>query len=201
MTTIGTVIGEARVVSVKAEISNLNGQLKSGMFAEMQVLTDKASAPVLAISSMAIVEVQGKNVVYVQNGNSFQPTEVKLGMTAGELVEVESGLFEGDRIVTQGAPLLYAQSLRGDPKKESDKSKEGEKVVVSSNAIARQWWIFPAAGGVIAVSLGAAFWLGRRSKPEILSSHSSYFSNNGKLLVPSNYDLSATEPANDDKSK
>jgi len=201
VTTIGTVIGEARVVSVKAEISNLNGQLKSGMFAEMQVLTDKASAPVLAIPSMAIVEVQGKNVVYVQNGNSFQPTEVKLGMTAGELVEVESGLFEGDRIVTQGAPLLYAQSLRGDPKKESDKSQEGEKVVVSSNAIAIPWWLFPLAGGVIAVSLGAAFWLGRRSKPEILSTHSSYFSNNGKLLVPSNYDLSATEPVNEDKSK
>jgi len=63
------------------------------------------------------------------------------------------------------------------------------------------WWIFPAAGGVIAVSLGAVFWLGRRSKPEILSSQSSYFSNNGKLLVPSIYDLSATEPANEDKSK
>ena len=73
--------------------------------------------------------------------------------------------------------------------------------IVWDYAIAISWWIFPAAGGVIAVSLGAAFWLGRRSKPEILSTHSSYFSNNGKLLVPSNYDLSATEPANDDKSK
>jgi len=34
-----------------------------------------------------------------------------------------------------------------------------------------------------------------------LSTHSSYLSNNGKLLGLSNYDLSATEPANEDKSK
>ena len=91
--------------------------------------------------------------------------------------------------------------MRSDPKKESSKSKEEEKVVVVSNAIARQWWFSPAAGGVIAVSLGAAFWLGRRSKPEILSSHSSYLSTNDKFLLPSNYDLSATKPANEDKSK
>lgn len=201
VTTIGTVVGEARVIPVKAEISNFNGQLKSGMFAEMQVLTDKALAPVLTIPSMAIVEAQGKQVVYVQNGDSFQPTEVKLGSTSGELIEVKSGLFEGDQIVTQGALLLYAQSLRGDPKKESDKSKEEGKSIVSSNAIALPWWLFAAAGGFISVSLGAAFWLGRRSKPEILSTHSSYFSNNGKLLFPSDYDLSATELANKDKLK
>jgi len=97
--------------------------------------------------------------------------------------------------------FIYAQSLRGDSKEESEKSKVRKKVVISSNAIAIPWWIFPAAGGVIAVSLGAAFWLGRCSKPEILSTHSNYFSNNGKLLVPSNYDLSAIEPANEDKSK
>lgn len=200
VTTIGTVVGEARVVPVKAEISNLNGQLKSGMFAEMQVMTDKVSTPVLTIPSMAVVEAQGKKVVYVQNGNSFQPTEVKLGLTSGELVEVESGLFEGDQIVTQGAPLLYAQSLRGDPKKESGKYKEAEKVVIASNAIAIPWWIFPVAGGVIAVSLGVAFWLGRRSKPEILSTHS-YLSNNGKSLLLSSHDLSSAEVVDEDKSK
>jgi cobalt-zinc-cadmium efflux system membrane fusion protein len=201
VTTIGKLVeGEARVVPVKAEIGNLNGQLKSGMFAEMQVMTDKVSAPVLTIPSIAVVESQGKKVVYVQNGNSFQPTEVKLGLTSGELVEVESGLFEGDQIVTQGAPLLYAQSLRGDPKKESGKSKEEEKAVIANNAIAIPWWLFPAAGGVIAVSLGAAFWLGRRTKPEILSTHS-YLSNNGKSLLLASHDLSQTEAIDEDKSK
>ncbi len=169
VTTIGSVIeGEKRVVPVKAEINNLNGQLKSGMFAELELLTSKAASPVIAIPANAVVETQGKKLVYVENGKSFQPTEVILGITSGDLVEVKSGLFEGDRIVTQGAPLLYAQSLRGDPKKESDKSKEGEKVVVASNAIAMPWWIFPAAGGAIAVSLGAAFWLGRRSSTKMV---------------------------------
>jgi len=46
-----------------------------------------------------------------------------------------------------------------------------------------------------------AFWLGRRSKPALLSSHSSYLFNGGNLLLPSIYDLSATESTNEDKSK
>ncbi|CAN1213006.1 Efflux RND transporter periplasmic adaptor subunit [Tumidithrix helvetica PCC 7403] len=80
VTVIGTVVsGETRVIPVKAEISNLKGQLKPGMFAELEVLTDKASEPVLAVPSLAVVEIQGKNIIYIQNGNVFQPTEVKLG--------------------------------------------------------------------------------------------------------------------------
>jgi cobalt-zinc-cadmium efflux system membrane fusion protein len=169
ITTIGSVIaGEQRVIPVKAEINNTNGQLKAGMFAELELLTSQAAIPVIAIPAIAVVDVQGKNLVYVQNGKSFEPTEVTLGQVSDGFVEIKSGLFEGDRIVTEGAPLLYAQSLRGNPQKESDKSKEAEKVVVSSNAIALPWWIFPTASGAIAVSLGVAFGLGRRSSNKMV---------------------------------
>jgi cobalt-zinc-cadmium efflux system membrane fusion protein len=65
-------------------------------------------------------------LVYIQNGNAFQPVEVKLGQTSGDLVEVKSGLFEGDKIVTQRAPQLYAQSLRGGSTK--DKSEENSLI-------------------------------------------------------------------------
>ncbi|PMB50861.1 efflux transporter periplasmic adaptor subunit, partial [Fischerella thermalis CCMEE 5205] len=111
---IGTVVeGETRVVPVQAEINNTGGQLKPGMFAELEVLTDQTSAA-MAIPSSAVVDANGKKVVYVQNGNAFQAAEVSLGQTSGDMVEVKSGLFEGDMIVTQRAPQLYAQSLRGD---------------------------------------------------------------------------------------
>jgi membrane fusion protein, heavy metal efflux system len=165
ITVIGAVVsGETRVIPVKAEIINLKGQLKSGMFAELEVLTDKASTPVLAVPSLAVVEVQGKNVIYVQNGNVFQPTEVKLGQTSGDLVEIETGLFEGDRIVTQGAPLLYAQSLRGGSKKEEQNSQTETKQVLANNAIAVPWWSFPLGGGIFGVAIWGTYWLGRRGK-------------------------------------
>lgn len=50
------VVGETRVVPVKAEINNPNGVLKPGMFAELEVLTDQTSPAILAIPSAAVVE-------------------------------------------------------------------------------------------------------------------------------------------------
>ncbi|HEY9606388.1 MAG TPA: efflux RND transporter periplasmic adaptor subunit [Allocoleopsis sp.] len=171
ITVIGSVVqGETRVVPVKAEIDNSSGQLKPGMFAQLEVLTDQTPTAILAIPSSAVVEANGKKVVYIQNGNAYQSAEVMLGQTSGDMVEVKSGLFEGDLIVTQRAPQLYAQSLRGGskpkeddahgdapaPSKATDSSKSGSGL---------PWWlVIPASGGAVA-ALAGAFWLGRRTKP------------------------------------
>ncbi|HEY9822945.1 MAG TPA: efflux RND transporter periplasmic adaptor subunit, partial [Candidatus Sericytochromatia bacterium] len=99
---IGSVVeGETRVVPVKAELDNPDGALKPGMFAELEVLTDQTATAILAIPSSAVVDANGKKLVYVQNGNAFQPVEVTLGQTSGDMVEVKTGLFEGDLVVTQ----------------------------------------------------------------------------------------------------
>jgi cobalt-zinc-cadmium efflux system membrane fusion protein len=121
---IGSVVeGETRVVPVKAQLSNSNGTLKPGMFAELEVITSRADTTATVIPSSAIVDVDGKKLVYLQNGDSFQSAEVTLGQTSGDLVEVKSGLFEGDLIVTQRAPQLYAQSLRGGSKEAAEKEE------------------------------------------------------------------------------
>ena len=112
---IGAIIeGEKRVIPVKVELNNLRGKLKSGLFAELEIITSQTPTAILAIPSSAVVEANGKNLVYVQNGNAFDGIEVTLGQVSGDLVEIKTGLFEGDLIVTQRAPQLYAQSLRGD---------------------------------------------------------------------------------------
>lgn len=68
---------------------------------------------VLVIPSIAAIESGGKQLVYVQNGDKYRPVEVKLGRKEGNLIEVTSGISEGDRVVTKGSLILYAQSLRG----------------------------------------------------------------------------------------
>lgn len=68
---------------------------------------------VLVIPSIAAIESGGKHIVYVQNGDKYRPVEVKLGRKEGNLIEVTSGISEGDRVVTKGSLILYAQSLRG----------------------------------------------------------------------------------------
>lgn len=161
VTVIGTTVeGQSRIVPVKAEIGNVKGLLKAGMFTNIEILTDSVSVSILAIPATSVVEANGKQLVFVQNGKSYQPVDVTLGRTSGELVEVTNGLFEGDRIVTQRANQLYAQSLRGDNKTKDDRSEAVKPEVSAVN----NWWLVILAGGVGGGAMVAiVFWLGRRS--------------------------------------
>ncbi|MBD2516576.1 efflux RND transporter periplasmic adaptor subunit [Nostoc sp. FACHB-973] len=167
------VAGDTRVVPVKAEINNPGGVLKPGMFAELEVLTNQTSSDVLIIPSAAVVEANNKKVVYIQNGNSYQPVEITLGQTSGDMVEVKTGLFNGDMIVTQRAPQLYAQSLRGDTKKKADEHTE---TAVQTTKTKIPWWI-AAGGGAALVTIAfmaGTFWASRHGKYQYQLATESY---------------------------
>jgi cobalt-zinc-cadmium efflux system membrane fusion protein len=176
ITTIGSIVeGETRVVPVKAEVDNSSRALKPGMFAEMEVLTTQTPKAVLAIPSSAVVEANGKQVVYIQNGNAFQPAEVTLGQVSGDTIEVKSGLFEGDLVVTQRAPQLYAQSLRvgSNPKAAEEKKQAPPQTATKAKTnIPMSWWLIGAVGG--AGIAGPAFmagtlWSNRRTGQQATS--------------------------------
>jgi cobalt-zinc-cadmium efflux system membrane fusion protein len=179
--TIASVVeGETRVVPVKAELDNPGGVLKPGMFAQLEVLTDRTPTAILAIPSSAVIDAPGKKLVYVQSGNAFQPVEVTLGQTSGDMVEVKTGLFEGDLVVTQRTPQLYAQSLRGGSKAKEgghehheDEHGEGEQKEAPSSAMNSvlssgqlPWWLGIPVGGAIAAGTfyAGAFWASRRTQ-------------------------------------
>lgn len=157
------------------------------MFAELEVLTDRTATAILAIPSSAVVEANSKKLVYVQNGNAYQSAEVTLGQTSGDMVEVKSGLFEGDVIVTQRATQLYAQSLRGGSNASEGEHQEGEANEAPSpatdsahNKEQLSWWlIIPVGGAIAAGTFGAgAFWASRRTKPQLAPTHA------GLVYVP-----------------
>jgi membrane fusion protein, heavy metal efflux system len=157
-----TVTGDTRVVAVRAKLNNSNEELKPGMFAELEVVTDKTAEAVLAVPTNAVIEANGKQLVYVQNGNdSYQPVDVTLGQTFGDLVAIEGILFEGDRIVTEGATMLFAQSLRGGTPK-------AEKAIVTPKSAEDSnfnflYLLMTIASGAIAIG---AFFLGRSTNRE-----------------------------------
>jgi cobalt-zinc-cadmium efflux system membrane fusion protein len=163
-----TVQGESRIVPVKAEIDNIGGKLKPGMFANLEIVTNDNVSDVLVIPQSAIVEANNKNLVYVENGNGYQAVEVTLGETTGDLVEVKTGLFEGDVIVTQRAPQLYAQALKGGGETEKattdEHSEESmtenhseEETTAKNNLLTFPLWIQIGIGGILA---GGMFWVG-----------------------------------------
>ena len=152
-----TVSGENRVIPVKAAIENPGEVLKPGMFAELEVLTDRTPVAVLVVPKSAIVETNDKKkIVFVQNGNAFQSTEIKLGRESGEFIEVTDGVFDSDKVVTQRAPQLYAQSLRSPaaPEKEPASAKEIGSTLPS--------WLIPAGGAAIVATFGIGILAGRR---------------------------------------
>jgi cobalt-zinc-cadmium efflux system membrane fusion protein len=186
---IGSIVeGETRVVPVKAQLSNSNGTLKPGMFAELEVITNQTDIATTVIPNSAIVDVEGKKLVYLQNGDSFQSVEVNLGQTSGDLVEVKSGLFEGDLIVTQRAPQLYAESLRGggiqedastEPAGKTEESNAASETKLSVSKRERQlplWLLGTVGGSVIGASafLAGSFWTSRRHRSRTENKVKSY---------------------------
>ncbi|AIE72663.1 putative Co/Zn/Cd efflux system membrane fusion protein [Synechocystis sp. PCC 6714] len=170
---IGSVVeGENRIVSVKATLDNPDGQLKPGLFVELEVLTDRTSTPVLAVPQSAIVKTNDQqNLVFVQNGNIFEPVSVTLGQVSGDWVEIKEGLFAGDLVVNQRASQLYAQSLRAKPPEETEETEELLETTESTLALpTSSGWLLPLVGTVVAAGL---FWAGslwgKRQRSQALS--------------------------------
>jgi len=140
------------------------------MFAELEVLTDRTPEPVVVIPQSALVEANGQQLVFVQNGNTFQPVEITLGRQAGNLVEVKSGLFDGDRVVTQRANQLYAQSLRGGSAKPED-AEAPEVNETSAVGESLPWWVVISGSGMLAIGtfVAGAFWSNRRDRKQLAS--------------------------------
>ncbi|BAZ47044.1 hypothetical protein NIES4102_40900 (plasmid) [Chondrocystis sp. NIES-4102] len=212
---VGSVVeGQTRVVPVKAQLNNPLGQLKPGMFANLEVLTDQTTAATLAVPSEAIVEANGKNLVFIQEGNAYEAVEVTLGESSGGLVEIKEGLKSGDRAVTQGGILLYAQSLKAageaPPSEEEaghsegeethaegeESHAEGEEAVAADSPSEQSFlpgWLLSLLGGS-AIAAGA-FWFGRSSRTSKRSTAANY--GYEKNLSNGNSHQSPPSPSND----
>jgi cobalt-zinc-cadmium efflux system membrane fusion protein len=159
-----TVDPETRTVAVRAVLKNAQGLLKPEMFATLRVVTGSQTRPVVMIPRSAVLDVDGEKIVYVQNGEAFVPTEVKLGQINGDFVQVTDGIFSGDLVVTQRAFQLRAQALKGSFPAEDSASGEvkadkdtppstGQAVSASANFLPLSAWLL---GGVL-LSVGGFF--------------------------------------------
>ena len=91
-------------------IANPDGKLQPGMRAEFTITV--ASRPnVLAVPEESVQGDPANRVVYVKDfdvPNAFIKSPVVLGEKGGGWVEVKSGLFPGDKVVTRGSyPLGF----------------------------------------------------------------------------------------------
>jgi len=114
VTFIAPVVDEAtRTVKVRIEIDNRSGALKPDMFAEATIEEPQREA--LVVPASAVIQTGTRNVVFVVNGNAFEPRNVEIGTRDSDFIEIRSGVVEGEKVATQANFLIDSESrLRGE---------------------------------------------------------------------------------------
>src|SRR5512133_251711 len=92
---------KSRTFQVKVRPVTSDGRLRSGMFAQVRIVTaEKGSA--LVVPREALVTRGGTSSVFVLKGDSVEARAVRTGMVSGGSVEITSGLTAGEEVVTSG---------------------------------------------------------------------------------------------------
>jgi cobalt-zinc-cadmium efflux system membrane fusion protein len=116
ITYIADVVDEStRTVKARIEVANPGRKLKPEMFATAELALQTDAPPVLAVPEDALQELEGNKVLFVtENGTEFDVRRVETGRTATGLVEIVSGLKEGERYAIKGSFMLKAEQKKGE---------------------------------------------------------------------------------------
>lgn len=99
-----------QVTTVRASITNTKKQFSPGESAQLYISYARKKS--LALSVDAVIRDGKGTHVYRQTAlNTFRPVLVSTGTENVHVVEITSGLHEGDTIVTTGAYLLYSEYI------------------------------------------------------------------------------------------
>ena len=101
---------KSRTVKVRIDVSNLKGELKPSMFANVEI-----SGPVMdskqIIPENAVIRSGKMDMVIISLGDGkFKPQMVKLGIYSDGYYQILNGLSEGDIIVTSAQFLIDSES-------------------------------------------------------------------------------------------
>lgn len=108
---------KTQLYPVKIDIDNKDKTIKPGMFAKVELNTDTRQNAVI-VKSECIIEKNGKSFVYVVENEKAVQKEVTIGLDTGTLLEIKSGLDEGETIIVKGQNYVENGSkvkvVRGD---------------------------------------------------------------------------------------
>lgn len=99
------VTAASRTLTVEAEVENGQGLLKPGQFATVRIQLPKAE-PAVLIPARAVRTQETTSHVFVIHDGRAEDRVVQLGQAEGELVEVKSGVREGELVATSNLEQL-----------------------------------------------------------------------------------------------
>lgn len=95
----------ARTLTVEAEVQNNEGLLKPGQFATVRITQSKPE-PAVMIPVKAVKTAGDVNSVFVVKDGAAREQIVQLGLLENDLIQVKSGVIEGDAVVTSNPSAL-----------------------------------------------------------------------------------------------
>lgn len=108
-----TVSVQSRTARIRVELPNPGLRLKPGMYARL-TLNVPPTEPTLVVPRSAVLETGQRTLVFVREpSGELLPHSVRTGIRSGQLVEILSGLAEGEQVVSSAAFLVDAESNLG----------------------------------------------------------------------------------------
>ena len=108
-------INEAsRTITVRAELKNPAGKLKPQMFGELHISSGNNSKALL-VPTESVVKIDKDDCVFILKSDSvFQKRTVQLGSTQDEMIEIISGVKEGEKVVIKGSFYLKSEIMKNE---------------------------------------------------------------------------------------
>ena len=98
-----------RTLQIRLNVPNDMRLLKANMFATVNLVVGQRKE-VLTIPSQALQMESGGAFVFVEvDKGHYERRSVQTGVRSDKSIEIESGLVEGDRVVTKGAFILKSE--------------------------------------------------------------------------------------------
>jgi multidrug efflux pump subunit AcrA (membrane-fusion protein) len=96
----------------RAVVPNTGQRLRPGLFVTGR-LTLSAKKVGVAVKSSALQTVENRTVVFVRNGDKFEARDVEVGQRDPQLVEITSGVLEGEFYAAQNSFIVKAEMTKG----------------------------------------------------------------------------------------
>lgn len=96
----------------RATVANQDMRLRPGLFVTGRVVLSAKEVPI-AVKTSALQTLENRTVIFVRNGEKFEPRDVELGERDPEHVEVVFGLIEGDVYAGKNIFVIKAELAKG----------------------------------------------------------------------------------------
>lgn len=106
-----------QTLTARVQLPNRDQKWPPGLYVTANIVLASSSVP-LTVRNEAIQTLENRSVIFVRHDGGFEPREVTLGRTDGEVSEVISGISAGDSYATKNSFILKAEIGKGEAEHE-----------------------------------------------------------------------------------